>query len=92
MAITTATAWAKPESMLPLGVLRVRRQESQLSVWALRLSSCLTGGTSSSRPTGLTSTGSGSVSALLSKCTFEPQALLVSGARYQRGLPSPPGE
>ena len=59
-AITTATEWAKPESMLPWGVLRVRRQANQSSVWSFWLSSWFTGA-ARLRPGSVTGSGFGSV-------------------------------
>src|SRR5262245_7086389 len=86
----TAIEWAKPVSMLPFGVLRLRMQENQLSVCSLRLSSCCTGAISV-RPGGCT--GSGFAAAdFESKTTFDRQTLRGSAANHHCGLPSPPGE
>ena len=52
----TAIEWAKPVSMLPFGVLRLRMHANQLSVCSLRLSSCCTGAISV-RPGGCTGSG-----------------------------------
>src|SRR5712691_1540747 len=86
----TAMAWANPVSMLPFGAFLLRMHASQLSVWAFRLSSCLTGGTSV--PPGR-STGSGlDLPECRSKTPFDPQRLRGSGTNHHCGLPSPPGE
>src|SRR2546422_10747923 len=86
----TAMEWAKPVSMLPLGVFRFRMHANQLSVCALRLSSCSMGGVSVWPGR---STGSGlDLTECKSNTTFDPQPLLGSETNHHCGLPSPPGE
>src|SRR5205809_7580431 len=86
----TATACANPVSMLPLGVFLLRMHVSQLSVCALRSSSCLIGGTSVLPGR---STGSGfDLLDCKSKTMFDPQPLRGSATNHHCGLPSPPGE